>query len=95
MCSPNVAMMLAGPGLRVVPVTTHVALSAVPDLLTIDLIVGRGRAAARGLERNFGIANPRIALAGLNPHAGESGALGHEESDIIVPADCTAQGRGH
>jgi 4-hydroxythreonine-4-phosphate dehydrogenase len=86
MCSPNVAMMLAGPGLRVVLVTTHVALSEVPSLLTIDLIVGRGRAAARGLERNFGIAKPRIAIAGLNPHAGESGALGSEERDIIAPA---------
>lgn len=81
-----VAMMLAGPGLRVVPVTTHVPLRQVPDLLTIDRIVTKGRAAARGLQRQFGIAEPRLAVAGLNPHAGEEGALGREELDVIIPA---------
>jgi 4-hydroxythreonine-4-phosphate dehydrogenase len=81
-----VAMMLAGPSLKVIPVTTHVALRDVPDLLTVERIVTKGRAAARGLQRQFGIAQPRLAVAGLNPHAGEQGALGREEIDTIVPA---------
>lgn len=82
----NVAMMLAGPSLRTVCITTHVALAHVPDLLTVDLVVARGRVTARGLQRDFGIENPRIALAGFNPHAGEGGALGREEIDILLPA---------
>ncbi len=82
----NVIMMLAGGGLRVVPVTIHVALSAVSALLTTDLIVAKGRATARALQRNFGISTPRIAVAGLNPHAGEDGALGTEEIRVIGPA---------
>lgn len=82
----NVAMMLAGPSLRTVCITTHIALARVPDLLTVDLVVARGRVTARGLQRDFGIENPRIALAGFNPHAGEGGALGREEIDILQPA---------
>ncbi len=82
----NVAMMLAGPSLRTVCITTHIALARVPDLLTVDLVVARGRVTARGLQRDFGIENPRIALAGFNPHAGEGGALGREEIDILLPA---------
>lgn len=82
----NVAMMLAGPELRVIPITIHVPLARVPELLTTDLIVSRGRTAARGLQRNFGIEDPRIAVAGLNPHAGEQGMMGDEENEIIVPA---------
>jgi 4-hydroxythreonine-4-phosphate dehydrogenase len=81
-----VAMMLAGPSLRTVPVTTHVPLRAVPDLLTAELIVQRGRTTIRALKRLFGIARPRLAVAGLNPHAGEDGALGREEIDIVQPA---------
>jgi 4-hydroxythreonine-4-phosphate dehydrogenase len=81
-----VAMMLAGPTLRTVPVTTHVALRDVPDLLSTELIVARGRTTIRGLRRQFGIARPRVAVAGLNPHAGEDGALGREEIDIVIPA---------
>jgi 4-hydroxythreonine-4-phosphate dehydrogenase len=81
-----VAMMLAGPTLRTVPVTTHVPLRDVPSLLTIELIVAKGRATIRGLRRLFGIQRPRIAVAGLNPHAGENGALGREEIDIVQPA---------
>ena len=81
-----VAMMLAGPTLRTVPVTTHVALKDVPDLLTTELIVAKGRTAIRGLRRLFGIARPRLAVAGLNPHAGEEGALGREEIDVVIPA---------
>jgi 4-hydroxythreonine-4-phosphate dehydrogenase len=82
----NVAMMLAGPTLRTVPVTTHLSLAAVPQELNSALIESRGRAVLRGLERNFGIAEPRLAIAGLNPHSGEGGALGREEIEIIEPA---------
>jgi len=82
----NVAMMLAGPTLRTVPVTTHMPLSDVFGALTSALIEARGRATLRGLQRNFGLAEPRLAVAGLNPHAGESGALGREEIEIIAPA---------
>lgn len=82
----NVAMMLAGPTLRTVPVTTHVPLARVADLLNPRLIEARARATLRGLQRNFGIAEPRLAVAGLNPHAGEGGALGREEQDLILPA---------
>ncbi len=82
----NAVMMLAGPDLRVVPMTTHVPLADVPSLLTIELIVARGRATARGLARNFGIENPRLAFAGFNPHAGEQGMIGREEMELIAPA---------
>lgn len=81
-----VAMMLAGPSLRTVPVTTHVALRDVPDRITTELIVTRGRTTIRALRRLFGIGRPRLAVAGLNPHAGEGGALGREEIDMIIPA---------
>jgi 4-hydroxythreonine-4-phosphate dehydrogenase len=82
----NVVMMLAGPTLRTVPVTTHLPLSEVPANLTSALIEARGRAALRGLQRNFGIPEPRLAVSGLNPHAGEGGQLGTEEIEIIAPA---------
>ena len=86
-CRPsNVAMMLAGPTLRTVPVTTHMPLAEVADALSPGLIEARGRAALRGLQRNFGIADPRLAVAGLNPHAGEGGSLGREEIELIMPA---------
>ncbi len=82
----NAVMMLAGPTLRVVPITIHVPLSAVRDLLTIDLVLARARATARGLTRDFGIAAPRLAIAGVNPHAGEGGAIGREEIEVLTPA---------
>lgn len=82
----NVAMMLAGPTLRAVPVTTHLPLADVPATLSAGLIEARGRSALRGLQRSFGISDPRLAVAGLNPHAGEGGALGREEVEIIMPA---------
>ena len=81
-----VAMMLAGPSLRVVPVTTHIPLAEAAATLSTEAIVAKGRAAARGLQRQFGIENPRVAVAGLSPHAGEEGHLGREEIDIIAPA---------
>ncbi|MES2001802.1 MAG: 4-hydroxythreonine-4-phosphate dehydrogenase PdxA [Pseudomonadota bacterium] len=82
----NVAMMLAGPTLRTVPVTTHVPLRQVASVLTSALIESRGRAALRGLQRNFGIPEPRLAVSGFNPHSGEGGRLGLEEQELIEPA---------
>jgi 4-hydroxythreonine-4-phosphate dehydrogenase len=82
----NAVMMLAGPTLRTVPVTVHAPLADVPRMLSIDLIVAKARTTARALTRDFGIERPRLAFAGLNPHAGESGTLGREDVEIIRPA---------
>src|SRR5438270_1813069 len=82
----NVVMMLAGPTLRTIPVTTHLPLAEVAAKLSSALIESRGRAALRGLQRNFGIPEPRLAVSGLNPHSGEGGQLGREEIEIIEPA---------
>lgn len=79
-------MMLAGPQLRSVPVTIHMALSAVKDVLTKDLIVQTARITAKDLRDYFGIKNPVLAIAGVNPHAGEEGAMGREEIEFIAPA---------
>lgn len=79
-------MMLAGPSLRVVPITVHVALRSVPDLLTIDLIRSRAAITAAALKRDYGLERPRLAVAGLNPHAGEDGRMGREDAAIVAPA---------
>lgn len=79
-------MMLAAPGLRVVPVTVHVGLVEAIRSLSRELIVSVGRVTAAALLRDFAITRPRLAVAGLNPHAGEGGAMGREEIDIIAPA---------
>ncbi len=79
-------MMLACPELRVVLVTIHQPLREAVAALSIERIVGVGRIAAAGLARDFGIPRPRLAVAGLNPHAGEHGTIGREEIDIIAPA---------
>lgn len=79
-------MMLACPSLRVVPVTIHVSLTDAIATLSRAGIVATGLATARALRDDFGIAAPRLAVAGLNPHAGENGAMGREEIDIIAPA---------
>ena len=84
--SDVVAMMLVGPDLRTVPVTVHVPVREVSNLLTVERIVAKTRATVRGLQRQFGIEQPRIAVAGLNPHAGEEGAIGREEIESIAPA---------
>jgi 4-hydroxythreonine-4-phosphate dehydrogenase len=81
----NIVMMLAGPTLRVVPLTIHIPFAEVPAALTATLIKARAHATARGLRRLFGIEQPRLAMAGLNPHAGEEGLLGREEIDVIAP----------
>ena len=90
----NTVMLLAGPTLKVVPVTTHIPLSEVSQNLSIELIVAKARATARGLQRSFGIAAPRLAFAGFNPHAGEDGALGREELDLIGPAVAILRSEG-
>lgn len=79
-------MMLVCPGLRVVPITGHVPLTMAIGQLTRNLIVEVGRITADALESDFAISRPRIAVAALNPHAGELGALGREETEIIIPA---------
>ncbi len=81
----RVVMMLASDQLRVVPATIHVPLSAVPDALTPQLLEETIRITRDGLRRDFGLENPKIAVAGLNPHAGEGGAMGHEDATIIAP----------
>ncbi len=82
----EVAMMLACPELRVVPVTIHLSLAEAVRTLDTAKIVRAGRIAAAGLRSLFGIAQPRLAVAGLNPHAGEQGSMGDEESRLIAPA---------
>ena len=79
-------MMLWAPELAVVPVTIHLPLKDVVGRLSTDLIVETGRIVARDLSQRFGIARPRLAVAGLNPHAGEDGALGEEDCDVVAPA---------
>lgn len=79
-------MMLAGPELRAVPVTIHIPLRDVFETLTTDLIVETCRIVDHDLRARFGIDRPRLALAGLNPHAGEGGALGKEDDSVIAPA---------
>ena len=79
-------MMLVGGGLRVVPVTIHVSLKAALAALSRERIVEQARITGAALAKDFGIARPRLALAGLNPHAGEGGALGREDIEIVAPA---------
>ncbi|MCZ8178264.1 MAG: 4-hydroxythreonine-4-phosphate dehydrogenase PdxA [Rhizobium sp.] len=79
-------MMLAGPKLKAVPVTIHIPLKDVPGALSEALIVETCRIVARDLKARFGLVSPRLAVAGLNPHAGENGAIGLEDDDIIEPA---------
>ena len=87
-------MMLAAEQLRVVPVTVHVPISAVPGLLTTEAIVTTGEIVARELTSKFGIAAPRLAIAGLNPHAGEGGRIGLEDRDVVAPAVARLQASG-
>ena len=87
-------MMLAAPALRVVPVTIHVSLQDAITALTTEAIVAATRTTAAALRRDFGIPHPRLAIAGLNPHAGEQGALGREEITIIAPAIAILRAEG-
>lgn len=87
-------MMLTAPGLRTTLVTIHEAIRDVPGLLSVQKIVDVGLVTARALKRDFGLARPQIAVAGLNPHGGESGSFGREELEIIVPACEALRARG-
>ena len=79
-------MMLAGADLRVVPVTIHISLAEVPGVLTTELIVSTGKIVANELTLRFAIEAPRLAVAGLNPHAGEDGMMGDEDAAVVHPA---------
>ena len=92
--SARVAMMLAGPRLRVVLATTHLALAEVPRRLTAAQIVFVVRLAAQELRERWAIAAPRIAVCGLNPHAGDGGIFGDEEARLVSPAIAEARGAG-
>jgi 4-hydroxythreonine-4-phosphate dehydrogenase len=87
-------MMLVAGRLRVVPVTVHIPLRQVPAALTTAAIVHCGRTAAAALIHDFGIARPRLSVCGLNPHAGEDGALGDEEARVIAPAVAELRAEG-
>ncbi len=90
----HVVMMLAGGGLRVALLTTHLPLKDVPAAITTERINTIARILHQDLVHKFGIAQPRILLAGLNPHAGENGHLGHEERDIMQPAAAALRHEG-
>jgi 4-hydroxythreonine-4-phosphate dehydrogenase len=90
----HVVMMLAGGGLRVALVTTHLPLRAVADAITPELLDNTLRILAAALRDDFGIARPRILVAGLNPHAGEGGHLGHEEIEVIAPVLARLRAQG-
>jgi 4-hydroxythreonine-4-phosphate dehydrogenase len=88
-------MMLASPALKVVPLTIHIPLARVPAAITAPAIVETGEIVLAALARDFGIAAPRLAVAGLNPHAGEEDVLGTEDGTVIAPAVEALQARGH
>lgn len=87
-------MMLVGAGLRAVPLTVHIALKDVPAALTQAAIVSQGEVVHLAMQTRFGIVQPRIAVTGLNPHAGENGSMGREEIETIRPAIATLQAKG-
>ncbi|MXP25023.1 4-hydroxythreonine-4-phosphate dehydrogenase PdxA [Altererythrobacter indicus] len=90
----DAVMLLAGPQLRTVPLTVHCALSEVPGLITQELICRRTRIVHAAMRQDFGLSTPRIAMAALNPHAGENGRMGLEEQHIISPAIATLRAEG-
>jgi 4-hydroxythreonine-4-phosphate dehydrogenase len=92
--TPQPVMMLWSPALAVVPVTIHVSLREALAQLSSDLIVTTARIAVAGLKTRFGLENPRLAVSGLNPHAGEDGSLGTEENTIVAPAIEILRGEG-
>jgi 4-hydroxythreonine-4-phosphate dehydrogenase len=87
-------MMLACDELRVVPATVHIPLRDVAGALSIERIVAVGEITAAALRRDFAIAAPRLAVAGLNPHAGEGGTIGREDEEIVAPAIAALKARG-
>jgi 4-hydroxythreonine-4-phosphate dehydrogenase len=93
--APRAVMMLAGGGLRVVPLTIHIPYADVRAQITTQAIVETGEIVLEGLQRDFRLPSPRLAVAGLNPHAGEAGALGREEIERIAPAVEILRSKGH
>jgi 4-hydroxythreonine-4-phosphate dehydrogenase len=92
--TPQAVMMLWSPALAVVPVTIHISLREAIALLSSDLIVTTVRIVAAALKARFGVARPRLAVSGLNPHAGEDGSLGTEDLTIVAPAVERLRGEG-
>lgn len=92
--SQEPVMMLAGPELATVPITVHIALHRVPEILTSDMIVTTGRVVHHEMKAKFGLSLPRLAVAGLNPHAGEGGAMGREDLEIVAPAVAQLRAEG-
>ena len=90
----DAVMMLAGPSLRTVPLTVHEPLAAVPGLVTRALIERKARIVARALARDFGLPSARMAVTGLNPHAGEDGKIGREDAEVIAPAVAALRAEG-
>ena len=88
-------MMLASDALRVVPLTIHTPLAQVPAAVTREAILETAEIMLGALRRDFGVASPRLAVAGLNPHAGEDGKLGREDGEIIAPAVAALKAKGH
>lgn len=90
----DTVMLLAGPSLKAVPLTVHIPLREVSVAVTQDLILRRCRVIARAMQSDFGLAAPRLAVAGLNPHAGEQGRMGGEEATVITPAIASLRAEG-
>ena len=93
-CEGQEVMMLVAVDLRAIPITVHIPLKDVAITLTQGMIISQARVVAKDLKKYFGIASPRLAFTGLNPHAGENGVMGHEDQDIIVPALKQLRGEG-
>jgi 4-hydroxythreonine-4-phosphate dehydrogenase len=93
--APRAVMMLASNELRVVPLTVHIPLAQVPLAIDERSIVETAEIVLASLKRDFSIEKPRLAVSGLNPHAGENGVLGHEETTVIAPAVAALRRRGH
>jgi 4-hydroxythreonine-4-phosphate dehydrogenase len=91
----HAVMMLASDTLRVVPLTIHMALADVPRRISTDDIFETGEIILSALKKDFGIASPRLAVAGLNPHAGEDGVMGKEDANIVAPAIAQLKAAGH
>ncbi|MFG1461375.1 4-hydroxythreonine-4-phosphate dehydrogenase PdxA [Xanthobacter sp. DSM 24535] len=92
--TPRPVMMIWSPLLAVVPATIHIPLAQVPARVTHDLLMETGRIVDRDMRMRFGLAAPRIAFAGLNPHAGEDGTLGREDEDVVRPAVAALRAEG-
>ena len=93
--APRAVMMLASEKLKVVPLTIHTPLAKVPAAITREAILETAEIMLASLSRDFGLTRPRLAIAGLNPHAGENGMLGREERDIVAPAVAALKAAGH